>query len=290
MASRVLLIGANGQLGSDAAAVFSSDPRFILTGLTHDQIEIGDRESVARAMDAARPEIVVNTAAFHQLDRCEETPERAFAVNAVAVKGLCDACAARGATLVHFSTDYVFDGEKGSPYAEEDPAWPVNVYGASKLAGEAIVRASLEKHYILRVSGLYGKSGPRGKGLNFPDLMVKLARERGELKVVDDQVLTPTSTASVARRLVALIGRVPFGLYHFSDEGDCSWFDFAKAILEITGIRATVIPVKTGYFGEKTRRPRYSVLSKEKIRSAGGPVPEWRDSLGEYFGAGLRTG
>lgn len=283
MAARVLLIGADGQLGTDIAAVLSADPRYAVTALSHDRIEVCRKDSVADAVRTFKPDVVVNTAAFHQLDRCEEEPERAFAVNAAALKGVCDVCAGAGAALVHFSTDYVFGGEKRSPYRETDPAWPVNVYGASKLAGEAVVRAGMEKCYVLRVSGLYGKTGPRGKGLNFPDLMVKLAREKGELKVVDDQVLTPTSTASVARRLADLFDRVPFGLYHFSDEGECSWFAFAKRILEITGIKARTVPVKTGFFGEKTRRPAYTVLSKDRIRPLLGPFPEWGESLEKYL-------
>lgn len=286
MPARVLLIGANGQLGTDIADVLSADSRFALTPLDHGQVEICRKDSVAEAVRACRPDFVVNTAAFHQLDRCEEEPERAFAVNAAAVKGLCDVCAGARATLVHFGTDYVFGGERRTPYAETDPAWPVNVYGASKLAGENVVRASWERHYVLRVSGLYGKAGPRGKGLNFPDLMVKLARERGELKVVDDQVLTPTATRSVARRLGDLLERVPYGLYHFSDEGECSWFEFAGAIVDLAGIPARVVPVKTGFFGEKTRRPPYTVLSKEKVRRELGRLPDWRESLSEYLRSG----
>jgi dTDP-4-dehydrorhamnose reductase len=286
MPARVLLIGANGQLGSDIAALFSADDRFFLEGLTHEQVEVCSPDSVRETVRAARPDIVVNTAAFHQLDRCEEEPERAFTVNAAALKSLCAACAETGAVLVHFSTDYVFDGKKRTPYRETDPAWPVNVYGASKLAGEIVVRASLEKHYILRVSGLYGRAGPRGKGLNFPDLMVKLARERGELKVVDDQFLTPTSTLSVARRLPEMFDRAPYGLYHFSDEGGCSWFEFAAKILEITGIPARIERVKTGFFGEKTRRPPYVVLSKEAIREHVRTLPRWEESLEEYLAHG----
>ena len=285
MAARVLLIGADGQLGADIAAVLSADPRYEVTALTHDRIEVCRKDSVADAVRTFKPDVVVNTAAFHQLDRCEEEPERAFAVNAAALKGICDVCAGAGAALVHFSTDYVFGGEKRSPYRETDPAWPVNVYGASKLAGEAVVRAGAKKYYILRVSGLYGKAGPRGKGLNFPDLMVKLAREKGELRVVDDQVLTPTSTLSVARRLADLFDRVPFGSYHFSDEGACSWFEFAREILAITRIPARLTAVKTGFFGEKTRRPPYTVLSKEKIRAFMPLFPSWKESLAEYLGA-----
>jgi dTDP-4-dehydrorhamnose reductase len=283
VAARVLLIGADGQLGTDIAAVLSSDPRYAVTALAHEQVEVCRKDSVAEAVRMFRPDVVVNTAAFHQLDRCEEDPERAFAVNAAALKGVCDVCAGAGAALVHFSTDYVFGGEKRSPYRESDPAWPVNVYGASKLAGETVIRAGTERYYILRVSGLYGKAGPRGKGLNFPDLMVKLAREKGELKVVDDQVLTPTSTLSIASRLADLLERVPFGLYHFSDEGECSWFEFAREILAVTGIPARLTPVKTGFFEEKTRRPPYTVLYKGEIRRHLPRFLSWEESLREYL-------
>ncbi len=285
MPRRVLLIGSNGQLGTDIARVLAADSRFDLVPLTHDAVEICDRDSVAGAVRDHRPDVVVNTAAFHQFDRCEEDPGRAFSVNAAAVKGLCDACAGAGAVLVHFSTDYVFDGAKGAPYLETDAARPVNIYGISKLAGENVVRANAEKHYVLRVSGLYGAAGPRGKGLNFPDLMVKLARERGELKVVDDQVLTPTSTLAIAQRLPALLDAVPYGLWHFTDEGSCSWYEFAREILAITGIPASISAVKTGFFGEKTRRPAFSVLSKEAIRPHMGAFPEWRESLRAYLAA-----
>lgn len=289
MPMRVMMIGSSGQLGSDIVDAFGRDPRFSVTGFDHAQVELCSRDSLAAAVRACRPDVVVNTAAFHLLDRCEEEPERAFAVNCTALSGLCSVCFDVGAILVHFSTDYVFGGEKRTPYRESDAPWPVNVYGISKLAGEHVIRASLERHYILRVSGLYGKRGPRGKGLNFPDLMVKLARERGELKVVEDQVTTPTSTACVARRLPEIFDRVPFGLYHFSDEGHCSWYEFARKILELTGITARIEPVRAGHFGEKTRRPAYSVLSKETIGRSMDPFPAWEGALREYLRIGERA-
>lgn len=285
MAARVLLIGANGQLGSDIAAVLAADPGFDCVGLTHDRLEIGRKDALVEAVREYRPDIVINTAAFHNLDRCEEEAALAFDVNAVAVKGLAQVCADSGATLVHFSTDYVFGGARSTPWHESDMPCPLNVYGISKLAGELAVAAYSEKHYVLRVSGLYGKTGPRGKGFNFPDLMIRLARERGELKVVDDQVLTPTATLSIARRIPGLLNRVPYGLYHFTDEGACSWFEFAAKVIELAGIPATMTAVKTGFFGEKTQRPAYSVLSKDSIRRflPHDLLPSWEQSLARYI-------
>jgi dTDP-4-dehydrorhamnose reductase len=287
VASRVLLIGANGQLGTDIALVLAADPSFDCTGLVHDDLELLDAAAVAGALREHRPDIVINTAAFHNLDRCEEEQAQAYAVNASAVKELARACAEADATLVHFSTDYVFGGPRETPWPESEPPCPLNVYGISKAAGEMAAAAYCPKHYVLRVSGLYGRTGPRGKGVNFPELMIRLATERGELKVVDDQRLTPTSTASIAARLPELFGRVPYGTWNFTDEGECSWFEFAAAVIRLAGVTATMVPVKTGFFGEKTQRPGYSVLSKDAIRRhlPATLFPHWEDALARYIEA-----
>ena len=173
--------------------------------------------------------MIVNTAAMHHVDKCEQDPTRAFAVNGLGAKNLALAAKELGATLMHISTDYVFDGEKAAPYVETDAPRPLNAYGNSKLSGEYFVRGTAPQHFVLRTSAIYGKSPCRAKGgLNFIELMLKLARERGEVKVVDDEIVSPTSTRDIARQTVALSRSNAYGLYHATAESSCSWYAFAK--------------------------------------------------------------
>ncbi|HUI41266.1 MAG TPA: dTDP-4-dehydrorhamnose reductase [Terriglobia bacterium] len=278
---KVLLIGALGQLGSDLPRVLRADT---LVPLSHSDIEITDPTSVRRAFEQHRPEVVINTAAFHRVDDCETEIERAFQVNAFAVRTLAQACRQCSAVLVHFSTDYVFDGEKTEPYAETDSPRPLSVYGASKLAGEYLLEATLDRHFLVRTCGLYGAGGSRSKGGNFVETMLRLAAHGKPIRVVSDQVVTPTYTADLARKVGQLITSEAYGLYHITNGGACSWFEFAGAIFELAGVEADLHPISSAAFGAAARRPAYSVMRHRRLESLGlDDLPAWQDGLRRYF-------
>src|SRR5580700_320367 len=211
---KVAVIGSNGQLGSDLVRAFRSHGDEV-RGVTHAEMELADLDSVSAVLQQARPDVVVNTAAMHHVENCEREPEKAFAVNGLGARNLATVSRHTGAVLVHVSTDYVFDGAKGKPYVETDAPMPLNVYGNTKLSAEYFVRSTTEKHFVLRVSAIYGENPCRAKGgLNFVELMLKLARERGAVKVVDSEFVTPTPTREIAKQIVALSRSDAYGLYH----------------------------------------------------------------------------
>ena len=201
---KIAVFGANGQLGRDVAAAFAAEGHTV-TGLTHEQVEISSREAVQSALESIGPELVVNTAAFHHVEKCEADPALAFAVNGIGARNVAQVTDALGAPLVHISTDYVFDGMKQSPYAEEDQPRPLNVYGNTKLSGEHFVRSANPRHFVVRVSAIYGENPCRAKGgLNFVELMLKLSRERDELRVVDDTHGADRAATGGVERVTAL--------------------------------------------------------------------------------------
>ncbi|MGB7761587.1 MAG: dTDP-4-dehydrorhamnose reductase [Bryobacteraceae bacterium] len=281
---KVAVIGANGQLGRDTASAFEKNGDEVVA-LTHSDIEIVNSDSVFGALRGLRPALVVNTAAMHHVDNCEREPEKAFAVNAVGARHLAFAARDIGAVLVHVSTDYVFDGAKTSPYLETDCPRPLNVYGNSKLAGEYFIEAIHERHFVVRTSGLYGKSPCRAKGgRNFVELMLKLAQERGEVRVVNDERVSPTSTRDLARQIVALSRSEAYGLYHATAESDCSWYEFAQTIFDLTHTKVKVKVASADEFPSKVARPKYSVLDNRALKLSGlntfGP---WQDGLCDYL-------
>jgi dTDP-4-dehydrorhamnose reductase len=281
---KIAVIGSNGQLGSDLVAAFSENGDAVC-GLTHSDIEISDLHSVSHALEDIHPQVIVNTAAMHHVENCEREPEKTFAVNALGPRNLAVVARALGAVLIHVSTDYVFDGSKGSPYIEEDNPLPLNAYGISKLAGEHFVRATTDKQFVIRTSGLYGKNPCRAKGgLNFIELMLKLAKERGEVRVVDSEVVTPTSTAELAQQMVHLSRSDRYGLYHATAEGSCSWHEFAREIFAITDTPVRLKVAAPGEFPAKVARPKYSVLENRALKSRGLNVfKPWQDALHKYL-------
>jgi dTDP-4-dehydrorhamnose reductase len=281
---KIVLIGANGQLGSDLVKVLR--PLQDLVPLTHADVEVTRPESVEAMMLAHRPELVMNMAAFHKVDVCEEQVEPTFAVNTYGVRTLALACRAHDAVLLHMSTDYVFGGNKthSTPYVETDTPAPINAYGISKLAGELFVRYMLDRYYILRVCGLYGVAGSAGKGGNFVELMLRLAKEGKAIKVVDDQRLTPTCTVDVAHQIAALIKTKQYGLYHATSQGHCTWYEFAAEIFRQSGLAPNLSKAKTGDFGEKATRPAYSVLENKALQAIGlDQMRPWREALTAYL-------
>ena len=280
---RAVLGGAGGQLAHDLVPALA-DASHEVVALTHARIEVADLESVGAALRAARPDLVINTSAYHKVDEVEENPDRAFAVNGVGVHNLALVCSDLDAPLVHLSTDYVFSGSKVRPYVETDPVDPVNVYGVSKAAGEMLLRRLWLKHFIVRGSGLYGLAGSSGKGGNFVETMVRLAREDKAIRVVCDQTLTPTSTKCLAHQIVELIERGEYGTYHATCQGRCTWFDFAERIFEYSGLNARLSPQTTAESGARASRPSFSVLDNAALGALGiDNMPPWQDALKEYI-------
>jgi dTDP-4-dehydrorhamnose reductase len=278
---KIAIIGADGQLGSDLVKALGNDQ---VTPLFYPDFDVTKTARMRHVLGEIAADIVFNTAAFHRVDECEDRAETAFAVNALAVRELALAGRDLGFCLVHFSTDYVFDGGLRRPYVEEDAPNPLSVYGVSKLAGEFLVRAVLGRHFLVRTCGLYGEAGSKEKGYNFVDRMIALADEGKTLRVVDDQRITPTSTAELAERLSALIRTDRYGLYHMTNEGSCTWFEFAGMIFRLLGRSARLEAVDSRTLGAKARRPSYSVLENKRAREIGLPdFSPWQEALGDYL-------
>ena len=290
MPRRVVVIGARGQLGTDLVTALAScgEEEFAVVPLTHADVEVRDHSGTRATLSTLGPAVVVNTAAFHRVDDCEDQRETAFAVNAVAVGNLASICRDIGSVLVHFSTDYVFGGDasRHEPYTENAPAQPMNVYGASKLAGEGLVREGCPAHFLIRTSGLFGLAGSSGKGGNFIELMLRLAAAGRPIRVVSDQRFAPTYAVDLADAVVALLRTNRYGLYHVTNAGECTWFEFAAAIFSLAGLHPDLSATTSAEFGAKAPRPTYSVLGRDALQSAGIPaLRDWRDALHAYLHA-----
>ena len=281
---KIVVIGASGQLGSDLCKQLGATD---LVPLTHSDIEIARMDSVRDSVGKLRPSIIINTAAFHRVDDCEVDPDKAFRVNAIGARNVAVVAQELGAKLVHISTDYVFGGEtepRTIPYTEFDTPVPPNVYGKSKLAGEDFVRHLCRRHFIFRVSGLFGVAGSSGKGGNFVETMLRLAKERNELKVVNDQVFSPTYTRDLARKIVQLMTTEYYGIFHITNKGICSWYEFTTEILRLAGIKTPVMPITRDQYPQKARRPRYSVLDNYHLRLLGmDDMRPWQEALKDYM-------
>ncbi|MBI2902345.1 MAG: dTDP-4-dehydrorhamnose reductase [Candidatus Methylomirabilis oxyfera] len=276
-----LLIGADGQLGSELRQAFRDHD---LVPLTHADLELTDRDQVTDTLRTRRPALVLNTAAYHRVDECEDFPDRAFAVNALAVRDLAVAAGAVGAVLVHFSTDYVFDGRQRRPYQETDAPGPLSVYATSKLAGEHFVRAASDRHLVIRTCGLYGLAGRQSKAGNFVETMLRLAIEGRQIRVVGDQIVTPTSAKELARKVRQLVEAGGSGLYHITNHGGCSWYRFAAAIFELSGIRPNLSETTSTAFGARAVRPSYSVLENSRLGRLGlDDMSPWQEALKAYL-------
>lgn len=281
---KVAIIGATGQLGSDLCRELAPVG---LVELAHSDMEITDVNSVSQAMQKCHPDVVINTAAFHRVDDCETEQDKAFQVNTLGARNIAVATQELGAKLVHISTDYVFGGESESrtiPYTEFGTPIPPNLYGKSKLAGENLVQHLCSKYFIIRTSGLFGIAGSSGKGGNFVETMLTLAKERDELRVVNDQVFSPTYTKDLARKIGQLIETEFYGIFHITNRGACSWYEFTKEILRLTGLKTPVIPITSDQYPQKAKRPRYSVLDNYHLRLLGmDDMRPWQEALVDYM-------
>jgi len=283
---KAILLGPNGQLGNDIRAV-NAQMREALSILPVDRsnLDLCDFEAVSRFFHDLKFECIINCSGFHKTDEVERSAQLAFSINAHLPGLLAEICAEKKARLVHISTDYVFGGQgKRSPLSESDCKAPVNVYGASKSMGEELVLLTGGDALILRVASLFGIAGSSGKGGNFVETMVQLGRERGILKVIADQTMSPTATTDVARSLITMLCvRVPAGIWNVVNSGAATWYEFATRIIERAQIPAQVIPIPTAEFPTIARRPQYSVLDNSKLASAIGPIRSWRDALDDYL-------
>jgi dTDP-4-dehydrorhamnose reductase len=281
---KIAVIGANGQLGSDIVREFKNNSHDAAE-LNHSDIEISNIDSVSNTLKNIKPNIVINTAAMHNVEKCEENPTLSFEVNGLGVRNLAMICNDINSVLIHMSTDYVFDGAKKSPYVETDKTSPLNVYGNTKVSGERFAEAIAKKYFVVRTSGIYGRNPCRAKGgLNFVELMLKLSKEKPELRVVNDEFLTPTATKEIAKQLVNLVKTHNWGLYHATAEGSCSWYEFAKKIFELSGIKTNLNIAAPNEFPMKVPRPKYSVLENQKLKKAGLNIfKPWEEGLKEYL-------
>jgi dTDP-4-dehydrorhamnose reductase len=275
---KVLLLGANGQLGSDIVRLWD-DPAIQLVSATRQDADVTDDIAIQELITGVGPDVVINTTAFHNLPICESDPELAFRVNVVGGWNVAKASASAGAALVQFSTDYVFDGTKHTPYLEDDARRAVNIYGAAKIATEDVVRIANPETLVVRVSGLYGLAGSAGKGGNFVETMLRLARETNPIRVVADQMTAPTNTAEIAEALLPLVKNRVTGVVHLAAGEGCSWHTFAAAIFAICGLAPDLQVVTTAEFGAPLERPTYSVLGSTRAPALG----HWRAGLERYL-------
>ena len=278
---KTVVTGSGGQLGSELCRQFGRQA----AGLDLPEFDLRDRRGVLSRLEAIRPDVVINTAGYTQVDRAEAEPELARAVNAEGVGHLAEACKRLGCLLVQVSTDYVFggDSERTVPYSETDPPAPLGVYAKTKLEGERRV-AKCDRHLIVRTCGLYGQGGPRASG-NFAQTILRLAQSRERIEVVDDQHCTPSYVPHVARAIRFLAETSALGTYHVVNRGRTTWHGFAAEILRQAELRVELVPISTAQFGARAPRPRFSVLDTARYHSLPGcwPMPSWQEALGEYL-------
>ena len=275
---KILVTGASGQLGYDCVRDLTRRGHQV-RGVSSRELPLTEPDKVREYIEAYHPQAVVHCAAYTAVDKAEDEPELARAVNAAGTQAVAEACAAVGAKMIYISTDYVFPGDGDTAYEPDAPKGPLNVYGQTKLDGELAVQRALDHYFIVRISWVFGRNGN-----NFIRTMLRLSETHDELTVVDDQVGSPTYTYDLARLLVDMVQTEKYGLYHATNEGFCSWYEFAKAIFEKAGKNVTVKPVTTAEYGAKAFRPANSRMSKEKLTEMGFErLPAWEDALERYL-------
>jgi len=276
----VAIFGSTGQLGTDLVEVLRESKNFEIIPLTHEDADCADSNAVRKILLSSRPQIVINSAAYVRVDDCEDHPEDAFRVNAIGAFNIARVCAEIDAQCVYVSTDYVFDGTKETPYVESDPTCPINVYGASKLAGEHLTRQATPRWLIVRVASLFGKTGARGKGGNFIETIIGKAKQDQALKVVDDIRISPTYTRDGAKVVRQLLEQKASGIVHAANAGSCTWYEFAKTALDLCAVNASIEPVESTAFPSRARRPANSALESERSPDKLRP---WQAGLTAYL-------
>ncbi|MDO5848659.1 MAG: dTDP-4-dehydrorhamnose reductase [Methanobrevibacter sp.] len=274
---KILITGSNGMLGHDLIEVFHEDN--VLINTTSKTLDITNRDDVINFIGKEKPDVVINSAAYTNVDDCETNQEMAYAVNGDGVKNLALACKETDSVLVHISTDYVFKGDKDTPRLENDELGPMSIYGKSKLKGEEAILSILDKYFIIRTAWLYGCNGG-----NFPKTMLELAKEHDTLTVVYDEVGSPTYTLDLAKAISELIKTDNYGIYHVTNSDSCSWFEFAKLIFELADVDVEVTPVTAKEFARPAPRPSYSVLDNRKwVENGFEPLRSYKDAIKDYI-------
>ncbi len=274
---KIIVTGANGQLGRAVNIEYASRPDVEVVNTDVAELDITDVDAVMKFVRDVRPDAIINCAAHTNVDACETQVDLAYGINAIGPRNLSIAATETGARLMHVSTDYVFDGEGTRPYVEFDPTGPRSVYGASKLEGENFVREFAARHYIVRTAWLYGD------GKNFARTMMRLAQDRDEITVVNDQFGSPTSATELAKAVVSLLDTENYGLFHGTCEGSCSWADFATEVLRLAGSKTRIIPITSEEYGAPANRPHYSILDNYMLRLTGGyAFADWHDAIEPY--------
>jgi dTDP-4-dehydrorhamnose reductase len=283
MSRTAVVFGASGQLGAELVKELRSRG-YAVTGFARRQVDITDEAAVERALASSDADVVFNSAAYNQVDVAEKEPQTAFLVNGLAVRNLALACRQIDARLVHFSTDYVFDGSAGHPYSEEDPTHPLSAYGVSKLAGELYAQAYLDRVIVVRTSGVFGPGGLSTARGNFVELMLRLAGTSQPIRVVEDHVASPTYAPLLAARTIDLVDRNLWGVYHIGGGVPVSWFQFARTIFELAGIEPQLLATNERAYRTAARRPKFSALSNAKVERLGlEPMPPLREALAAYM-------
>lgn len=281
---KVVIIGKNGQLGQELTALFTSQKNDVLS-YGREELDITDKKNTANVIKKIKPDLVINASAFHQVAECEEFPEKAFEINAVAVKNIAEASASINAVFVHYSTDYVFDGKKGESYKEDEIPNPLQIYGISKYAGEIVSLNYNPSSIIIRTCGVFGgKTGSRSKKGNFILTILKQIEGKKELEVSSEQIVSPTYAHDLAKYTLKLLEKKPkSGIYHLINEGYCSWAEFAQEIAKLVNSKTKIIPVDRRGESGGARRPLFSALSNTKAKKMGVVLPDWRDGLSRYI-------
>lgn len=282
---KILVTGANGQLGFQIRKLLTPNYKLILTDA--DNMDITNKSKVQVVIKSERPDLIIHGAAYTQVDKAEDNEELCRKINSEGTKNIAEAANENNSTLIYISTDYVFDGKKDSPYTENDKPNPLSVYGQTKSEGEEYIRKICTKYYILRIAWLFGELPENAPGTNFIETMLRLSRERESLNIVNDQIGSPTYT----KDLVEIIGRIlthqptiPFDTYHFSGHNPCSWYDFAKEIFALKKINIKLSPITSDQYPQKAKRPAYSYLSKDKIEKALDiKIRPWQEMVEEYL-------
>jgi dTDP-4-dehydrorhamnose reductase len=283
MAKKVVVLGASGQLGVELCAELGRRGYEVM-GFARSKLDISNGEQVEQALAAFGPDAVFNSAAYNQVDVAEREPATAFEANALAVRNLALACRQNDARLVHFSTDYVFDGMLGRPYAESEPVHPLGAYAVSKLAGELYAQAYLARPLIVRTSGVFGPAGLRTPRGNFPELMLRMAREGKPIRVVEDHVASPTYAPLLASRSIDMLERDLDGVFHCGGGEAVSWFAYARLIFDTAGIEADLKPTNEREFRTEARRPKFSALENARMRECGiAPMPPLAEAVASYL-------
>ncbi len=280
---KIAIIGANGQLGSDV--YLSLKDNYKIFPLLHKNIEITQIDSVNLCLNKIHPDIIINTAAYHDLDKCEKYPENAFLVNAIGLRNLSIWCKRNNSILIHISTDYVFDGQKNKPYIESDYTRALNTYGITKLAGEFYILSMLERYIIIRTTGLYGTQVCRGKSSkNFVEMFLELIENKKIVEFGGEEICTPTFTENIAEQIKIIIKTNEFGIFHATSEGFCSWFEFAEGITKQTKSKTKLVRRERKESASNIIRPKYTVLENKHLNDLGiNKMLDWKVALSEYL-------